>query len=172
MDLPSNRMNQPQWMRGRKHRRECVTVDGDDAWALFCAAADGDLARARELVEKDPALIHAQLTYTWPIDLALREGHLDIAKLFHAADRVRLKPFAVGRHDARISEDELARSKSSNTFSTAGPTGGPWKIGHGPGPGCWQKISSQNSTSGAARRPDIGSFTDSRRTELARNLKQ
>lgn len=102
-------MKQPQWLRGRKHRRECVTVDGDEAWDLFCAAADGDSEKASCLVSVDPALIYAQLTYTWPIDLALREGHLDIVKLFHAADRDRRLPFAVGSHYTRVSEDELAR---------------------------------------------------------------
>ncbi len=109
MDRPSQRMNQPQWLRGHKHRRECVTVDGDAAWQLFCAAADGALERASRLVNADPALIYAQLTYTWPIDLALREGHLDIVKIFHAADSARRLPFAVGSHYTRVSEDELAR---------------------------------------------------------------
>ena len=94
------------WTQAQARR---VTVDGDAAWQLFCASADGDLEAARRLVSADPTLIYAQLTYTWPIDLAMREGHLDIVRLLHDADIARRMPFAVGRHYTRVSEDELAR---------------------------------------------------------------
>jgi len=109
MSRPSERMRQPQHLVDREHRRECVVVDGNDAWALFCAAADGDLPRVESLLAKDPNLIHAQLTYTKPIDLALREGHLDIVRAMHDADHDRRLAFFIGRHYTRIDDAELRR---------------------------------------------------------------
>ena len=76
----SARMSQPWFMQGREHRRDGVAVDGDDAWALFCASADGDLDKARRLVDGDPNLVHAQIWYAKPIDVAMREGHVEIVK--------------------------------------------------------------------------------------------
>lgn len=73
-------------MRGREHRRDGVVVNGDDAWALFCASADGDLSEARRLIDDDANLVHAQIWYAKPIDVAMREGHLEIVKLMLAAD--------------------------------------------------------------------------------------
>ena len=85
----SSRMSQPWFMRGREHRRDGVVVNGDDAWALFCASADGDLDKARQLIDSDPNLVHAQIWYAKPIDVAMREGHLEIMKLMLDADQQR-----------------------------------------------------------------------------------
>jgi len=76
-------------MQGREHRRDGVMVDGDDAWALFCASADGDLDKAQRLIDRDPDLVHAQIWYAKPIDVAMREGHLEIMKLMLDADKHR-----------------------------------------------------------------------------------
>ena len=82
-------MSQPWFMQGREFRRDGVAVDGDDAWALFCASADGDLDRARRLIDGDPNLVHAQIWYAKPIDVAMREGHLEIMKVMLDADEQR-----------------------------------------------------------------------------------
>ena len=89
-------------MRGREYRRDGVPeyvvdgdnwpakgVDGDDAWALYCASADGDLDKARRLIDGDPNLLHAQIWYAKPIDVAMREGHLEIMKAMLDADEQR-----------------------------------------------------------------------------------
>lgn len=76
-------------MQDREYRRDGVTVDGNDAWALYCASADGDFDKARQLIDGDPNLIHAQIWYAKPIDVAMREGHLDIMKLMLDADQQR-----------------------------------------------------------------------------------
>lgn len=76
-------------MQARAYRRDGVVVDGDDAWALFCASADGDLEKARRLLDGDPNLVHAQIWYAKPIDLAMREGHLEIMKLMLDVDPQR-----------------------------------------------------------------------------------
>lgn len=85
----SSRMSQPWFMQGREFRRDGVVVDGDQAWALFCASADGELDQARRLIESDPNLLHAQIWYAKPIDVAMREGHLEIMKLMLDADEPR-----------------------------------------------------------------------------------
>ena len=85
----SARMSQPWFMQGCEHRRDGVAVDGDDAWALFCASADGALDTARRLIDIDPNLVHAQIWYAKPIDVAMREGHLEIMKVMLDADEQR-----------------------------------------------------------------------------------
>ena len=82
----SLRMEQPEWLKGRQHRREAVAVDGDKAWQLFCAAADGDCGTISELIKDDPNLVHAQIWYQKPIDMAIRENRLDAVKLILDAD--------------------------------------------------------------------------------------
>ncbi len=85
-NLPSLRMTKPYWLEGEKLRREAVLVDGDLAWELFCACADGDNNQVRALLEKDRKLMHGQLWYCKPIDLALRHGHLDVVRTLHEFD--------------------------------------------------------------------------------------
>ncbi|MEM7385898.1 MAG: ankyrin repeat domain-containing protein [Verrucomicrobiota bacterium] len=95
-------MSQPWFMVGREYRRDGVpelvvdgdcwpeeAVNGDDAWALFCASADGDLDQVRRLIDGDPNLVHAQIWYAKPIDLAMREGHLEIMKVMLDVDKQR-----------------------------------------------------------------------------------
>lgn len=82
----SSQMEQPGWLKGRQHRRDGVVVDGDQAWQFFCAAADGDGKAISELLAKDPNLAHAQIWYQKPIDVAIRENHLEAVKLILDAD--------------------------------------------------------------------------------------
>ena len=109
-------------MKGREYRRDGVpeyvvdgsswppkAVNGDDAWALFCASADGDLDQARRLIEGDPNLVHAQIWYAKPIDVAMREGHLEIMKLMLDADEQRWLFDHTREWCYRTTESELQR---------------------------------------------------------------
>ena len=60
----------PAEMSGR-YLYDVDPVDGEEAWALFEACRDGDLARVSVLIEHDPALVHAQHWYTQPIHFAV-----------------------------------------------------------------------------------------------------
>ena len=60
----------PAEMSGR-YLYDVDPVDGEEAWALFEACRDGDLARVSALIEHDPALVHAQYWYTQPIHFAV-----------------------------------------------------------------------------------------------------
>ena len=60
----------PAEMSGR-YLYDVDPVDGEEAWALFQACRDGDLARVSELIGHDPALVHAQYWYTQPIHFAV-----------------------------------------------------------------------------------------------------
>src|SRR5215467_7543084 len=51
-----------------------------DVWNMLTASRDGDLARAKELAQRCPALITCQYDYTSPLHLAVREGHLDLVR--------------------------------------------------------------------------------------------
>lgn len=53
------------------------TVDGDAAWDLFCAAAEGDVQALKELLAIDPKLVHAQHWYSIPVRFAVLGGHAD-----------------------------------------------------------------------------------------------
>ena len=48
---------------------------GCDVWDAICAAASGDVARLRDLLEREPNLYRAGYWYTQPIYYAVREGH-------------------------------------------------------------------------------------------------
>lgn len=79
-------MTKPYWLEGEKLRREAVLVDGDLVWELVCACADGADDKVRALLNRDRNLMHAQLWYCKPIDLALRHGHLDVVRTMHEFD--------------------------------------------------------------------------------------
>lgn len=88
-------MTKPYWLEGEKLRREGVLVDGDLVWELICACADGENDKARALLEKDRKLMHAQLWYCKPIDLALRHGHLNVVRTMHEFDHENKLAFYV-----------------------------------------------------------------------------
>lgn len=52
----------------------------DQQWALFCAAADGDLPAVKRLVQTDPELMHHQIWYEFPIHFAVRERQFDVVQ--------------------------------------------------------------------------------------------
>lgn len=54
---------------------------GCDVWDAMCAAASGDAAALRRLLERDPNLYRAEYCYTQPLRLAVREGHLEAARV-------------------------------------------------------------------------------------------
>ena len=56
-------------------------VDGEEAWAFFEACRDGDVGRVRELLERDPALVHAQYWYTQPIHFAVYANRPEVVRV-------------------------------------------------------------------------------------------
>ena len=63
-------------------------VPTDDAFAMFVAAYEGDIATVKRLVARTPLLATIEFNYTPPIHFAVREGHRDVAEclLDHGAD--------------------------------------------------------------------------------------
>ena len=57
-----------------------VVSTTSDVWSMLVATRNGDLNRVKELVEHCPALLTCQYDYTAPLQLAVREGHLEIAR--------------------------------------------------------------------------------------------
>lgn len=66
------------WSRGR----------GVDVWAMFEAAAKGDLASIEALVARHPALATCEFQYRTPLNFAVREQQVAVAKFLidHGAD--------------------------------------------------------------------------------------
>ena len=54
---------------------------GCDVWKMLCAAAAGDAAELRRLLDRDPNLYRAEYWYTQPIHFAVREGHLEAVRV-------------------------------------------------------------------------------------------
>ncbi len=102
LSKPSRRMSQPGDMRGRQWRRNGVAVDGDQAWAMFCACADGDLDTVRRLYHANPDFVHAQIHYCKPIEFALRENHDDVVRFLLEQEPVLLAKDVYG--GARIAQ--------------------------------------------------------------------
>ena len=66
---------------------------GCDIWDAFSAAATGDAAALRRLLDRDPNLYRAGYWYTPPIYFAVREGHLEATRVLLDAGS---DPAAVG----------------------------------------------------------------------------
>lgn len=76
------RLNQPTSMMTDKYPiYGGETVDGNAAWDLFCAAADGHVPVIKSLLANDPRLVHAQFWYSIPLRFAVLDGHLEAAQL-------------------------------------------------------------------------------------------
>ena len=73
-------MTQPLAMRTTDYRYGIDIVDGDDAWKMFCAAADGDVKTISRLAKKDPRLVDAQFWYQFPLHLAAWQNQIEAAK--------------------------------------------------------------------------------------------
>jgi len=67
-------------MKTPSYRYGVEEVNGNDAWALMTACAEGDFDRVQALIAKDPRLVNAQYGYQFPIHLAVREGHAEIVR--------------------------------------------------------------------------------------------
>ncbi len=52
----------------------------DDAWQLFCAATDGDVALAEQLLFANPELMHHQIWYECPLHYAVRENQIGVVQ--------------------------------------------------------------------------------------------
>src|SRR6185503_17613053 len=66
---------------------------GCDIWDAFSAAATGDAAALRRLLDRDPNLYRAGYWYTPPIYFAVRQGHLEATRVLLDAGS---DPAAVG----------------------------------------------------------------------------
>ena len=69
----------PSEMTGR-YVYDVDPVDGEEAWALFEACRAGDLGGVRELIGRDPALVHAQYWYTQPIHFAVYANRPEVVR--------------------------------------------------------------------------------------------
>jgi ankyrin repeat protein len=54
---------------------------GATAWAMFCAAAEGDVSAIRRLLDDDPSLVRCAYEYRTPLSFAVRENRLAAAAL-------------------------------------------------------------------------------------------
>src|SRR5262245_58282377 len=70
-DLRRNRSNRSPLIKPP----ELNTPRGEEIWAVITAAASGDTATLRRLVDRDPSLSQEGYFYTPPIHFAVREGH-------------------------------------------------------------------------------------------------
>ncbi len=77
-----------------------------DVWEMFCAAANGDTERIKQLLVHDPALARSSYGYRTPLSFAVRENRLDAARLLlqHGAD-----PINSGTPDTLL---EMARDRA------------------------------------------------------------
>ncbi len=88
------------------------TGRGTDVWALFCACAAGDLESARQLLDRDPALVRSHFAYRTPLYFAVRENRLPVVSLLleRGADPLSL---AVNDTLVRIAIDRGYRQMES-----------------------------------------------------------
>lgn len=68
-----------------------------DVWRTFVAAESGDVAALRRLLERDRNLGRSEYWYTSPLRLAVREGHVEAAKILLEAGGE--PPDPLGRED-------------------------------------------------------------------------
>jgi uncharacterized protein len=105
-----------------------------DVWNMLTAAQNGDLAGAKAMVERCPALVGGKYDYTSPLHLAVREGHLELVHYLvkhgglDPADRNHpfMEPLVVAAEDR--GDDEIAgylkqSLKDPSLTHTLGDTG-------------------------------------------------
>ena len=105
-------------------------VPTDDAFAMFVAAREGDVATVKRLVARAPLLATIEYNYTPPIHFAVREGHRDVTEflLDHGADPAyrsypfneSLLTFAEDRGHEEVAD--LLRRRLSRRFALASGT--------------------------------------------------
>ena len=74
-------LTQPPSMCGEVSLYGGETVDGDAAWDLFCAAAEGNLQVIGSLLAAEPNLVHVQHWYSIPVRFAVLGGHAEAVEL-------------------------------------------------------------------------------------------
>jgi len=52
----------------------------DDAWRLYVAAANGELAAVKQLIAAQPELMHQHIWYECPLHFAVRENQIEVVK--------------------------------------------------------------------------------------------
>ncbi len=100
---------------------------GETIWQVLNAARDGDTTTLQAMLNDDPTLVRAEFWYTPPLHFAVREGHLEVARMlldagadiFHRSlyAQETLLQVALDRgHDevASLLRDELRRRVSSS----------------------------------------------------------
>lgn len=82
-------MNRPDALKTREKLMWSPGA-GADVWETFCAAAEGDFERLRQLLEIDPTLARSSYGYRTPLSFAVRENRPDAARLLilHGADPI------------------------------------------------------------------------------------
>lgn len=68
-------------MQGTRYVYGVEPLAGDDVWAMFEAATEGDEAAARRLLQHDPRLVNAQCWYQLPLHRAVAGGHVGLVAL-------------------------------------------------------------------------------------------
>ncbi len=72
-------MQQPDFLQTDKHLN-WSWGRGNDVWAMFAAAASGDVDTLRELVAREPSLLRCESHYRTPLHFAVRENQIDAAR--------------------------------------------------------------------------------------------
>ncbi len=78
--MPKARMTQPVAMKTRRYVYGVEPVNGNDAWSLFKACAEGNEDKVVDLLAEDPKLVNAQFWYQFPLHMAVRGGHEKVVK--------------------------------------------------------------------------------------------
>jgi|GEM_PF-816838 len=64
---------------------QCPEDCSAEAWRLFCASANGDLASVKQIIHDSPELAHSFIWYESPLHFAVRENHIEIVRELLAA---------------------------------------------------------------------------------------
>src|SRR5687767_9843488 len=99
-----DRMKQPEALK-KNEPLVWSTGTGTEVWALFCACIDGDLHKAKALLDANPALARCHYNYRKPIYFAVRENRLDVAALLIERDP---DPIGLAVNDSLL---EIARDR-------------------------------------------------------------
>ncbi|HKS06621.1 MAG TPA: ankyrin repeat domain-containing protein [Gemmatimonadaceae bacterium] len=73
IQLPEMRATLPMEFDG-------IATTTTEVWDMLMASRDGDLARVRELVARNPVLVACKYNYIPPLHFAIRENHVDVAQ--------------------------------------------------------------------------------------------
>lgn len=80
-DPPIAGMHQPDDLRHQEWQ-PWWGGKGTDIWQMICASITGDLHSIKQLLKKDPALLHCSYQYHTPLYFAIRENHPQLVEFF------------------------------------------------------------------------------------------